>query len=90
MVTKQQLSDQQSALNMFVLKWGWQIDLDRLQHYLSMHRADRTQFCLRFNFAVSHSPANSAMTHFDCLTSYSACGKPVREETVAVKEWLQN
>lgn len=92
----QTLSDQQAALNLFVLKWGWQIDHSRLDHYLAMSPSAKIQFRLRFDFAVNHSPSKSMVTHFDCLTNYTAPPPKVNSRAMPTAgcanacEWLQN
>lgn len=86
----ERLSDQQAALNMFVLKWKWQIDLGRLEHYLVMSQPERITFLGRFGYAMRHSPEwKSAVTHFDCLTNYTPPKTEVNSKAIA-REWLQN
>ena len=86
----QQLSDQQSALNLFVLKWRWQIDIGRLEHYLALNQAEKIQFHTRFGYAMRNSPGwESASTHFDYITNYIPLKAEVNLKVIA-REWLQN
>lgn len=84
-----EISEQQLALNMFVNKWKWQIDPERLNYYLSLSQEAKQQFQNKFGYAMRHSPSwKSAVTNFDRITGYQAPPPEIDSQAIA-KEWLK-
>ncbi|WGV29124.1 hypothetical protein [Halotia branconii] len=85
--TGQNVPEEQAYTNTFA-RYGWKIDLGRLNYFLAMELETKQQFLTKFQFAIKNkSNWRSPVSIFDEISGYKV-PRPEFDAKAIAKEWL--
>lgn len=88
-VTGIELSDKEAAINRFAMEYQWNIDENRLNHYLEMDKGIKMWFVARFRSLMKDKPSwRSASVIFDEITGYKPAALHIDAKAIA-RQWLE-
>jgi hypothetical protein len=82
-----EIPEEQVYANTFA-RYGWEIDSNRLNHFLTMDLEAKQQFLTKFQFAMKNKSSwRSVVSIFDQISGYKASDPEIDAKAIA-EEWL--